>query len=353
MASYSSRLIARSEVAKGTIAFSFERPEGFTYRAGQAMDILVPNPPHRDSKGNQRTFTIASPPQDGNRLQIATRMTGSAFKESLADVELGTAVEISGPTGTFTLDPQSEAPVVFVTGGIGITPFRSMTHDAVARGRSRPITIIASNRDPESAPFLEEFERLAREHDFITFIPTMTQAGDDWRGERQRVGADFLRNHLGDLSGPVFYVAGPPGLVTGITAAVREAGVDPSHVRSEEFPGYGGTEKAQQSEERAMGDYIDVASADDLSPGKGMVVEAAGKQIALFNVDGTFHAIDNECTHQGGPLGEGDLSGKKVTCPWHGATYDVTTGEVLGPPAPEGVARYEVKVEDGRVKVAV
>ena len=74
-------------------------------------------------------------------------------------------------------------------------------------------------------------------------------------------------------------------------------------------------------------------------------MDAAGKKIALFNVDGTFYAIDETCTHRGGPLSEGMLMGIEVTCPWHGAVFDVRTGSVLGPPAPKGVARYNVRVE--------
>ena len=74
---------------------------------------------------------------------------------------------------------------------------------------------------------------------------------------------------------------------------------------------------------------IKVASRADIPTGTGKVVEADGKQIALFNVDGKFYAIDNTCKHRGGPLGEGELDGTNVICPWHGWEYDVTTGKNL------------------------
>ena len=83
------------------------------------------------------------------------------------------------------------------------------------------------------------------------------------------------------------------------------------------------------------------------------MVEVSGKKIALFNLEGTYYAIDDTCTHRGGPLSEGELSGKEVTCPWHGAVYDVTTGEVLGPPAPKGVSRYNVRVSGENIEVEV
>jgi nitrite reductase (NADH) small subunit len=78
--------------------------------------------------------------------------------------------------------------------------------------------------------------------------------------------------------------------------------------------------------------YVKVAKSSEIQPGTAKRIEAGGKQIALFNIDGTFHAMDDVCTHRGGPLSEGMLSGAEVTCPWHGAVFDVTTGEVISPP---------------------
>ena len=92
-----------------------------------------------------------------------------------------------------------------------------------------------------------------------------------------------------------------------------------------------------------MADFVKVAEAGDVPAGTGKCVEAGGKQIAIFNVDGTFHAIDNTCLHRGGPLGQGTLSGKAVTCPWHGWQYDVTSGKVTQNPA-VGVACYTLEV---------
>ena len=102
-----------------------------------------------------------------------------------------------------------------------------------------------------------------------------------------------------------------------------------------------------------MAGFVKVAKTDEISPGHGKLVEAGGKKVALFNVEGAFYAIDDTCTHVGGPLSEGSLDGKEVTCPWHGAIYDVTSGEVLGPPAPQGVARYDVRVEGTDIEVEI
>src|SRR3989442_10470747 len=93
-----------------------------------------------------------------------------------------------------------------------------------------------------------------------------------------------------------------------------------------------------------MAEYVKVAQASELEPNHAKLVEVQGKKIALFNVDGKFHAIDNTCTHRGGPLSEGELERDEVTCPSHGAKLKVSTGEVLSPPAPHGVGSYKVLV---------
>ncbi len=89
-----------------------------------------------------------------------------------------------------------------------------------------------------------------------------------------------------------------------------------------------------------MSKLTKVAETMDVAPGTGKVVEVEGRSIALFNVAGTFYAIDNTCSHEGGPLGEGELAGEIVTCPWHGATFNVKTGAAIGPPAVENVQQF-------------
>lgn len=88
-----------------------------------------------------------------------------------------------------------------------------------------------------------------------------------------------------------------------------------------------------------------IAKSSDLAPGQGKSIEVEGKTVALFNVGGTFHAIDDSCTHRGGPLGKGELAGEVVTCPLHGATFNVTSGKNLTPPAPGEVRSYPVTLK--------
>jgi len=364
MPRFTTHLIDRTEVADGTLAFAFDRPAGFEFVAGQYLTLTLPDPLYNDEKGATRTFSIASPPHEAGRLVIATRMTGSALKRSLAAAPLGTPVSLFGPAGDFTLGPDP-APAVFIAGGIGITPFRSMLRDAAARGRPHPITLIYSNRTPEGAPYHVELARLAKAYAALTYVPTMTEADKSkqpWDGERRLVSADFLRDHVGDMAAPIFYLAGPPGLVAAATQTVFAAGADPAHIRAEEFSGYESrpvTAAPAASAATVPGvemtpgktGFVKVAQPGDLAPGQVKAVAVGGLQIALCNVDGVYYAVDEACPHRGASLAEGDLIGKQLTCPLHGAIFDVTNGEVLEGPADEKLACYRVRVSGSAIEV--
>ena len=102
-----------------------------------------------------------------------------------------------------------------------------------------------------------------------------------------------------------------------------------------------------------MAELISVTTTDDIGPGKVKVYGVNGKQIAICNVDGTFYAIDDECTHDGGPLDQGELEGTEIECPRHGALFDVTTGKALTLPAVKPVRSYPVEVDGNEIKVEV
>ena len=100
-----------------------------------------------------------------------------------------------------------------------------------------------------------------------------------------------------------------------------------------------------------MSEFVKIAKITEIEPGQARVVEVMGKQIAVFNVDGQYCAIDNTCSHRGGPLADGDVSGYEVTCPIHGAKFDLRTGEVLGPPASQAVACYRIRATGADIEV--
>jgi nitrite reductase/ring-hydroxylating ferredoxin subunit len=96
-----------------------------------------------------------------------------------------------------------------------------------------------------------------------------------------------------------------------------------------------------------------VATTKDFPPGSARAVEVAGRSVAIFNLEGVFHAIDNECTHDGGPLSEGVVAGACVVCPWHGAEFEIATGKALTPPAVVDAQSYKVFIVDDEISVEV
>lgn len=102
-----------------------------------------------------------------------------------------------------------------------------------------------------------------------------------------------------------------------------------------------------------MTDYVAVATTDEIKPGERMIVEIGRKWVAIFNVDGTYYAIQDVCTHDDGPLAEGELRGCVIQCPRHGATFDIATGKVLSAPAFVDVPTYSVRVEGDEIQVLV
>jgi nitrite reductase/ring-hydroxylating ferredoxin subunit len=113
-----------------------------------------------------------------------------------------------------------------------------------------------------------------------------------------------------------------------------------------------GTMKCKE-EGREMPRFVTVATTDELGLGGAKQVQVDGKTLALFNLAGTYYAIDDTCPHRGGPLSEGAIEGDQVTCPWHGSVFRITSGEVLSPPAGTGVASYTVRVSDKNVEVEI
>ncbi|MBI3665116.1 MAG: non-heme iron oxygenase ferredoxin subunit [Acidobacteria bacterium] len=102
-----------------------------------------------------------------------------------------------------------------------------------------------------------------------------------------------------------------------------------------------------------MGIFVKVATAGEISANSGKLVEAGGKQIALFHVEGKYYALDNNCTHRGGPLSEGEVMGAEVECPWHGAHFNLESGHAVRPPAAAGVACYPVRQQGQDIEVEV
>lgn len=233
-------LRTRETIAEGTMAFHFDKPAGFEFTPGQYMNVSLINPPETDAEGNTRSFSIASPPTDPD-LMIATRMRDTAFKRVLRTMALPAEVRIKGPYGAFTLHKDAARPAVFLVGGIGITPFFSISVQAARDRLPHQLFLFYSNRRPEDAPFLPALLDVAGQNPNFHFVPTMTdmeKSKMEWKGERGVINRERLERHLPSLQGPIYYSAGPPGMVAAMRQLLAGAGVNEDDIRTEEFSGY-------------------------------------------------------------------------------------------------------------------
>ena len=233
------RIKEKQEIARGTLLVTFDLlGEEVDFKPGQYFFVTLPDIGHEDEKGLRRHITVVTSPNEKGVLGFATRMRESAFKRSLGELPVGAEIKIEPPKGDFALPEETSRPFVFVAGGIGITVFRSMLRFIREERLSHRVTLIFSNRDRESAAFLDELEELEQENPNLRLILTMTQ-DRGWEGETRKIDSQFFEDYLGaDLNDYTFLVAGPPAMVEGVQEALDEAGVKKENVAAERYSGY-------------------------------------------------------------------------------------------------------------------
>lgn len=220
------------QIAEGTFAYYFERPEGFQFVAGQFIEMSLVESSPADPF---RSFSIASAPSESH-VMIATRLRDSAFKQALRSMKPGLDLPIEGPYGRFTLRENDGLSKVLIAGGIGVTPFRSMIVEASRRGMRSPILLVHANRDLAGIPFAHEMGRLSDTNPEFRFVPTLTRPSESWSGETGYVDIAMLSRYV-DIENAEFYVSGPPAMVQSAIEMLSIA-TTKDRIFSEAFEGY-------------------------------------------------------------------------------------------------------------------
>lgn len=231
------KIIDKKEVAIDTLQVVFETSEDFTFKAGQYCFVTLKNPSYPDERGNKRHFSIVNSPNEKGIITITTRLRDSGFKKSLKELPIGTEVELGPIAGVFTLPEDTKRPLVFIAGGIGITPFMSMLKYISEENIPYNITLIYSNRDQSSTVFLQEVQEFSRKIPDFKLILTMTE-DPKWSGEKRLVDAQFIKNYIPSVNEPLYMVVGPPPMVEAVEGALKEAGIEQSNIKIENFTGY-------------------------------------------------------------------------------------------------------------------
>jgi ferredoxin-NADP reductase len=229
----------KTEVAKGTLLVIFDLlGEEVDFRPGQYFWVTLLDPPYDDERGPRRHISVVTSPNERGVLGLCTRLRDTAFKRSLAELPVGTEVDVEPPKGDYVLPDASEGPFVFVAGGIGITVFRCMLRYIDEEGLPHRVTLVYSNRDRESTAFLDELLDLERRSANFRLVATMT--GDpEWEGERRKIDEDLLRDVLGEeVLSSTYLLAGPPPMVEGVAETLAGAGIAEDRIRPDRFSGY-------------------------------------------------------------------------------------------------------------------
>ena len=220
------------------------------YTAGQFAFFDI-GEVYNDPKGPIRHFTISSSPTE-DFIMFSTKIRDSPYKKRLSNLEEGTKVKVRGPEGQFVLHQDYSKSAVFLSGGIGVTPFRSMIKYATDKQLPLKIVMFDSNRNRENTLFKQEFDDWARINKNIEIIYTISEADQDqqvssssvvsdWKAEYGRIDKAMILKYIdyGILENSIFYICGPPGMLKAMqTLLQEELEIPGDRIKIEEFTGY-------------------------------------------------------------------------------------------------------------------
>lgn len=227
----------KRDVARDTIQFDFEKPEGFNFIPGQYGGFTLINPTESDAGGNTRRFSLLSSPND-EFITITTRIQSSAYKRNLINLPIGGQIKFAGPTGIFTLNNDVTASSVMIAGGIGVAPFYSIIKHATETNSTRELILFYGNNSRIDAAYLTELESYASNNPNFKLIPVFVNPDSDWQGEIGYINHTMIRKYIPDINDPYYYICGSPTMVTTLQETLAEMDINLVKVKVEDFPGY-------------------------------------------------------------------------------------------------------------------
>lgn len=227
---------SKNIIADNTLYVEFQLATEFKFQAGQWFIVELTNPPHQDERGSSRHFTIVNPPEDNQIIAMATRLSDSAFKQSLNELPLGTEIEISGPLGEFLLPPE-KTDLVMIAGGIGITPFISQLRHIKNQKLSYKIKLLYFNRNQAATAFFKDLNDLASDISNLELAFIMSDDAN-WTGETGNISQVLIAKYSANLTDPIYMVVGPPKMVEAATTELKKLNLPDNRIKIETFTGY-------------------------------------------------------------------------------------------------------------------
>lgn len=224
---YKLKLVRKEEILKDTYALYFDKSDsGIRFLAGQFVTVSIPDLNTSDGRGNERHFSIANAPHEDS-IEIIIRKSGSEFSNALLNLPAGSQLVFDEPRGEIHYKKIADSPFipVFIAGGTGITPVRSILQDLDSKDIERQIILYYANRSVESAVFLNEFENLSGEKKNFTFIPILEEASDNIKTEKGFFSKEIFKKHVKEIEKHVFFVTGPPMMLSEAIKVLVNSGV--------------------------------------------------------------------------------------------------------------------------------
>lgn len=234
----------KEQIAFDTYSFYFDlrANPGYSFAAGQYTRVWL-DLPKKDPRGSVRMFTTSSSPIQRDKLAITTKVTSnpSIFKQKMIKLKKGEVVKFYGPMGGFVLPERHGRPLVFLAGGIGITPFNSMLHFANNINYPGLITLIVSFNFFNQVIFYDSLTQLVKDSSNFNIVYTLSQketAPRSWKGDIGKISEELIRKYVSDIPGSEYFVSGPTGFVADIFDLLDEMEIPAGHVYGDHFTGY-------------------------------------------------------------------------------------------------------------------
>jgi ferredoxin-NADP reductase len=214
-------------------SFRFLRPSTFIYKPGQFMFVIL----KKGSEQMKKPFSISSSPSEGGFIEFTKKLTGHPFSMALEAMRVGDLAAIDGPYGNFTFEGEPDK-VGMMSGGVGITPLRSICRYCTDMQSKARITLLYGNRTEREIVFREELEEMQRLNENLKIVFTVDEASESWTGRTGMIDADMIKNDVRDYLKTTFYICGPPAMVEAMRKLLSSMQIPERQTKIESFQGY-------------------------------------------------------------------------------------------------------------------
>jgi ferredoxin-NADP reductase len=213
-------------------SFRFSRPSSFNYEAGQFLFVTL----KEGKKELKKHFTLSSSPTE-EFIEFTKKLTGHEFSNMLDALQVGDCVKIDAPYGKFVLD-EKQNKICMLSGGIGITPLRSMCRYATDLHLKVSIVLLYGNETYGDIAFRQELEQMEEENENLKIVHVINKPPSNWDGYTGYINAEVIKKEIPDYKQRVFYACGPPGMVKAMMNLLHDLDVHNEQIKIENFAGY-------------------------------------------------------------------------------------------------------------------